>query len=541
MISVPRTVSTGSSATVFESSSKESTDDSMVIISSPSPNLASKAVTPDSSSLSSSSSSASSGPVLKTTIHTNTRLTHSPVRTKRRVSQSDDDSDEPLKKQPKRQFINESEVLRYAPALQSYASSKPGATDVVEESINETAASAAGMEAAAAAAASTIAAMRNQGATIISPVTSIVEKRHEEVTSTVEERNEEIKSAGTTKASVSVQQSMRGVSANAAQQQYYGPQYHGVLQPQLHSQAIPGPILSHQFYTPFYGYPHQYPIHPHGYYLPYYAPSVVPHPYMVHPVIGHSLPNKISEHQQNPALVALQQQKVPATEKRGAVAQGEDCIPKYDPMKGLPALVQKTGTETSLYKGRVKVSTDEKPSVCFTRCVPLQEPIPSKHWAIDEMQHAPLPEFHRLVNFPDYLSKSRGFTAGDTCGGKKNCVMCGKKRVCSASGLNEKVRSVVSNDEDDDMDGHIIPKQNKGLCTACDVAVWVFVGDGSNSASLEIKWCKGCKNFRHWAAFGQKGSATKCGKCRNRQKQKYARQKEETRVRAQRMSNGNRL
>jgi hypothetical protein len=78
----------------------------------------------------------------------------------------------------------------------------------------------------------------------------------------------------------------------------------------------------------------------------------------------------------------------------------------------------------------------------------------------------------------------------------------------------------------DDRTGNIIPRQNKGLCTACDVAVWVLVADG-----LEIKWCKGCKNFRQWAAFGDKGSATKCVRCRERQREKYAMQKNAKRAR----------
>lgn len=68
----------------------------------------------------------------------------------------------------------------------------------------------------------------------------------------------------------------------------------------------------------------------------------------------------------------------------------------------------------------------------------------------------------------------------------------------------------------------VIPVQNKGLCTACDVVVWVIKSNGKN-----IKWCKGCKNFRNWAAFGEKGSATKCEKCRNRQRVKYLEQKGE--------------
>jgi len=52
------------------------------------------------------------------------------------------------------------------------------------------------------------------------------------------------------------------------------------------------------------------------------------------------------------------------------------------------------------------------------------------------------------------------------------------------------------------------------------VTVWVI-----NASGLQIKWCKGCKNFRPWAAFGEKGGATKCMKCRERQKEKYASQK----------------
>lgn len=68
----------------------------------------------------------------------------------------------------------------------------------------------------------------------------------------------------------------------------------------------------------------------------------------------------------------------------------------------------------------------------------------------------------------------------------------------------------------------IIPTQNKGLCTSCDVNVWVVCQTG-----LEIKWCKGCKNFRPWAAFGDKGLATKCLRCRERQREKYALQKDE--------------
>jgi hypothetical protein len=179
----------------------------------------------------------------------------------------------------------------------------------------------------------------------------------------------------------------------------------------------------------------------------------------------------------------------------------------------------------------------------------------------EKTKDAILADFHRLVNFPDYLAKPRSATGGSSCStgvlsasdsasgqnGKRNCVMCGKVRICSATSLvrgrsslhpkdnNTGEDASTTNEPDFEADGyggcgdgtsHIIPRQNKGLCTACDVTVWVVVED-----KLEIKWCKGCKNFRPWAAFGDKGSATKCVRCRDRQREKYALQKDEVRSR----------
>jgi hypothetical protein len=105
--------------------------------------------------------------------------------------------------------------------------------------------------------------------------------------------------------------------------------------------------------------------------------------------------------------------------------------------------------------------------------------------------------------------------------------MCGKLRFCSVSSLVNKSRSTKQEEQEDDYSAaHIIPRQNKGLCTACDVTVWVVQAN-----DLEIKWCKGCKNFRSWASFGDKGSATKCVRCRDRQREKYAMQKDAIRLR----------
>jgi hypothetical protein len=159
----------------------------------------------------------------------------------------------------------------------------------------------------------------------------------------------------------------------------------------------------------------------------------------------------------------------------------------------------------------------------------------------DTTKEVILPDFHRLVNFPDLLVKGRG-ASGENGGdgaspnelsGKKRCVMWGQLRV-SATYVRAKKgntdESAESPSEGSGMSGssHIIPRQNKGVCTACDVTVWVALElDG-----LEIKWCKGCKNFRPWSHFGAKSLATKCLRCRDRQKEKYAMQKNSTRRRS---------
>lgn len=167
------------------------------------------------------------------------------------------------------------------------------------------------------------------------------------------------------------------------------------------------------------------------------------------------------------------------------------------------------------------------------KCVPLKPPIPSKFQGdIDKVKGAQVPEFTSLVNFPAHMSQKQSVNLPE---GMRCCVMCGQACPCSAGNKNKKIKKQgsdgslaprSSNGQDslgDKNSGYaIIPTQNKGLCTLCDVNVWVVVSSG-----LEIKWCKGCKNFRPWAAFGDKGLATKCLRCRERQREKYALQKEE--------------
>jgi len=187
------------------------------------------------------------------------------------------------------------------------------------------------------------------------------------------------------------------------------------------------------------------------------------------------------------------------------------------------------------------------------KCVPLKPPIPSKFQGdMEKVKNAQVPEFNSLVNFPAHISQKQSMNIPD---GMRCCVMCGQACPCSVSNKNKgkgtgKSGGSGANGKGSNGTGGgltplgnngqasssappkggangagnyaIIPTQNKGLCTLCDVNVWVVVSSG-----LEIKWCKGCKNFRPWAAFGDKGLATKCVRCRERQREKYALLKEE--------------
>lgn len=144
------------------------------------------------------------------------------------------------------------------------------------------------------------------------------------------------------------------------------------------------------------------------------------------------------------------------------------------------------------------------------RCLRMKLPIPSRYQGnIEADKEATVPEFVSLMNFPalslpDHL---------------RCCVMCGKGCPTAAA---VKSKMACNNGSKANPEEAFIPTQNKGLCTLCDVNVWVV-----DSSGMQIKWCKGCKNFRCWASFGEKGHATKCLRCRERQREKYAAQKEE--------------
>ncbi len=193
------------------------------------------------------------------------------------------------------------------------------------------------------------------------------------------------------------------------------------------------------------------------------------------------------------------------------------------------------------------------------KCIPIKHPIPSKFQGdVEKYKDALIPEFNNLVNFPGHMSNKPSPNVPE---GMRCCVMCGQACPCSTGGKikkpvysnsvtnvigagatggnvaplgdrtgNSTNQGIVSSSSStmSSLSGVTvgnyasIPTQNKGLCTICDVNVWLVTSSG-----LEIKWCKGCKNFRPWAAFGDKGLATKCVRCRERQREKYALTKEE--------------
>jgi len=156
------------------------------------------------------------------------------------------------------------------------------------------------------------------------------------------------------------------------------------------------------------------------------------------------------------------------------------------------------------------------------------------------MMHAEVPQFQHIVNYPTFVVQPgrkrkrkkgdkdlpAGTAADDT---KRGCVMCGRYCLKSTTkkgnrgggqGYNIAEENRAINTAGPRGQRVIIPNQNKGICTSCDVTVWIHAATG-----LQIKWCKGCKNYKTWAGFGHKGHLTKCMRCRDEQNKRYARQK----------------
>ena len=210
----------------------------------------------------------------------------------------------------------------------------------------------------------------------------------------------------------------------------------------------------------------------------------------------------------SPALSALQHSNIKSTEKSTPTSSSSQDVDFKTPSVTQLAAegIQKLLKSASVVNKSEMVVASSGP-----KCVLKKEPLPARFMGdIQKFESMELPEFRSLCNY----SESQ-FANADIPKGMKVCVMCGKACPCS------KGHKVKSKKKANDGDDPCIPSQNKGLCTLCDVRVWVITGCGT-----EIKWCKGCKNFKPWAAFGYKGSGTKCVPCRERLREMYARSKE---------------
>ena len=95
------------------------------------------------------------------------------------------------------------------------------------------------------------------------------------------------------------------------------------------------------------------------------------------------------------------------------------------------------------------------------------------------------------IQYADVINFERSSTKANRC-----CVLCGLK--------------------EDDKDGCLIPKQNKGVCRKCDSTYWLLKKYG-----VVVKFCKGCKLFFSLVDFDGKPNTTKCGTCRKRGRDNY--------------------
>ena len=124
------------------------------------------------------------------------------------------------------------------------------------------------------------------------------------------------------------------------------------------------------------------------------------------------------------------------------------------------------------------INENEGNDKVYVKCYPKSKPH-STHFKGEFDMDARIPDFSFLTNYPP--GRANELPEGTKC-----CVMCGEIRGCNP-GKSTKTKSMKSS-EGYSQDTVVIPNQNKGLCTLCDVDVWVIKKDNT-----EIKWCKGCK------------------------------------------------
>jgi len=159
--------------------------------------------------------------------------------------------------------------------------------------------------------------------------------------------------------------------------------------------------------------------------------------------------------------------------------------------------------------------------ICFdVKCVERPTPVPSMFQGdLEKAATAKVPDVSALANYPTSLQRF------DLPRGWASCIMCGHICLIGKKRKTKKPTTYAQAHQAEEACARTIASQNKSVCTECDVKVWVLVASG-----LEIKWCMGCKNFRPWAAFGEKGYATKCEPCRVRQRELYRAKQEQKKL-----------
>lgn len=145
-----------------------------------------------------------------------------------------------------------------------------------------------------------------------------------------------------------------------------------------------------------------------------------------------------------------------------------------------------------------QVQADDAANPKECSCIPLDPvPIPFKFPGdMEKYKSAPVPEIATLINYSARPSTK--------CESMFRCTMCGDDYPFG-SGKEETNGSIINNKK-----VHMIPNQNVNICTSCEAKVWVVT-----DSRLLIKHCRGCKNFRPWAAFGPEGGANQCAACRH--------------------------
>ena len=224
------------------------------------------------------------------------------------------------------------------------------------------------------------------------------------------------------------------------------------------------------------------------------------------------VPRQVDTEQNRPTI----EKPVPATEKRAHATENSTHVAlgtvQQNPDK-TNNQVETPASSSTAAAASTNGPTDVSPMDMSQlkgrgKCVPMRPPIPL-HFQGDmqKMQYANVPEYANIINFPTQNPPE----------GMGTCVMCGES--CQIS-PKKKVREFLGSKRNQELyEEPIIPIQNKGLCTNCDVNVFVICSNG-----LQIKWCKGCKNFKPWAAFGEKGAAIKCCRCRTRERAREQRE-----------------